>query len=96
MDYPQDFEIGGGTSGTSGAAWWEQTLQYVITSAANAKFNAPQTGNQQYLMTADGRLVPAGSAIGTVSGVNTQQAMPQWALFAFLGLGALLLVKVMK
>ena len=80
---------------SSAPAWWETTLQNVITAAANYKFSTNRLeGNQQYVMTADGRLVPAGAVVGTIQ--QPTSAMPAWAPLAFVGLGVLLLVKVMK
>lgn len=97
--YDPGWSDGGGVSATSSAsspAWWENTLSYVITSAANAKYNQPQLNSgQQYIRDQYGRLVPAGyPTTGQV--LNTQTAMPAWAVFAALGLGAVLLLKMAK
>lgn len=85
-------------SGTdqNGMAWWETTLQNVISAAAYAKYRLPQIGTgTQYMTMPDGRVVPVGSPIGTAYGAQANQ-MPQWAVLAALGLGALLLVKLAK
>lgn len=90
-------DFGGMTSSANQPAWWETTLQHVITAAADAKFKLPQYGgNQQYLMTADGRLVPAGYATGTVLNPPAASAMPSWAPLAFAVLAGVIMLKLVR
>lgn len=89
---------GGEISATTaaGQAWWETTLQYVITSAANAKYNQPKlTNGQQYMLDQYGRLVPSGyTTAGQI--VAQQTAVPAWMLLAGLAVGAVVLLKMVK
>lgn len=81
-------------SSSSGTAWWEDTLQFVIKAAAVDRYSpkpVQQTG--QYQLDQYGNLVPMGSGIQ----ITGQTSVPNNTLmYAALALGAVLLFTVMK
>lgn len=76
-----------------GSPWYQSTIDFVIRAAASNAF-APTQQNQQYIVDAQGRLVPAGSVLlGTQVKATQQNPLIVMGAIAIVGL---LLFKLVK
>lgn len=86
------------TTDTTAAAptWWEQTIGYVIKSAADSKFRTLQPGGQ-YQVDANGNVVPMGvvNTPAQQSAAAVQTAAPL-VLLAVAAVGLILIIKMVK
>lgn len=84
------------TETTAAPTWWEQTIGYVIKSAADSRFHTLQPG-VQYQVDANGNVVPMGvvNTPAAQSAAAVQSAAPL-VMLAVAAVGLYLIVKMVK
>lgn len=77
-------------------SWWEQTIGYVLKSAADSKFKTLQPG-VQYQVDANGNVVPMG-VVNTPAAQSAAavQSMAPLVMLAVAAVGLYLVVKMVK